>query len=98
MTEGCPHDDLVFACKVSAPEVGTDDGFWLARVYIRCDACSQNFSWRGIRSGEPNPSEPVVSADGFELRCPIVPHAGAVAGLLESVGLADRLVQPDEGA
>ena len=96
MTEACPHDDLEFSCRVSAPELGVAGGFWLARVYIRCVACGQQFSWRGLASGDPNPELPCVSADGYELRAPLQPKAGAVVGLLESVGIADRLVQPED--
>jgi hypothetical protein len=91
----CLHETLEFSPQVNVIQ---EPAFLFAAVSVRCAACHQQFHWRGLTSGHPNPNEPVVSADGFELRAPIAPGPGAVVGLLDKTGLIDKLVQPPNGA
>jgi hypothetical protein len=90
----CAHDELEFNASLINIE---QPPFRFVRVRARCVTCFEFFHWRGIASGHPNPEEPVVSADGYELRAPIVAGPGAVVGLLERTGLGDVLVQPQNG-
>jgi len=86
----CVHDDLEIASQASL--LSSNGTSWLnMTLSVRCESCGTLFSWRGLNSGVPNPSEPVTSADGFELRAPIYPQPGGVVGLLKMAGLADRL-------
>jgi hypothetical protein len=71
----CAHDELEFNASLINIE---QPPFRFVRVRARCVACYEFFHWRGIASGHPNPEEPVVSADGYELRAPIVAGPGAV--------------------
>jgi hypothetical protein len=69
---------------------------WISiRVRVKCAACDALFSWRGLNSGLANPDEPVVSADGFELRAPIAPGPGGTLGVLQLAGV-DLAPPPQE--
>lgn len=39
---------------------------------VWCNDCQERFQFVGAKIGY-SPAEPMVSADGFELRCPIAP-------------------------
>ena len=93
----CVHDDLEIASQASL--LSSNGTSWLnMTLSVRCESCGTLFSWRGLNSGVPNPSEPVTSADGFELRAPIYPQPGGVVGLLKMAGLEDRLKESPNGA
>lgn len=83
----CTHAALMLESHVE--ELTSPLGVqWLAiRLRIKCSTCNALFSWRGLNSGTPNPDEPVISADGFELRAPIVPGPGGVVGVLQMAGI-----------
>lgn len=91
----CQHDELEFTAQFMEADLAL---FRYALIYVRCTSCQQQFHWRGLESGRPNPDVPVTSADGFELRAPLVAGPGATVGLLQSVGLVDKLVNPENGA
>ena len=82
----CEHE--VLSISFDAVELHV---FRYASIRVRCDRCQMLFSWRGVKSGTPNPDEPVVSADGYELRAPITPGPGSVVGLLARAGMTDVL-------
>lgn len=89
----CMHQDLEFSPDMVENE--TPGGvFRFVTVRVRCAGCRLNFHWRGIESGHPNADEPTVSADGFELRAPILPGPGSIVGLMVATGLEDKLVNP----
>jgi hypothetical protein len=88
----CPHDEFVYGAFIRAVDEPGYEQFIYVASSVRCSACGLAFHWRGVNSGPPNANEATVTADGYELRCPIAPGPGAVVGLLEHVGLADRLV------
>lgn len=85
---GCIHDEVEFLVEMICPD---DGAFRYATLKARCTDCRQQFHFRGIASGQPNPDEPTVSADAYELRTPIVAGPGAIVGLLERTGLSDAL-------
>jgi hypothetical protein len=68
VTPECPHTLLEFAPAVTVVD---SPAFVYATLSVRCEACGVLFHWRGLSSGHPNPDQPVVSADGYELRAPI---------------------------
>lgn len=94
MTETCAHNDFEFVPGVMTVTDITPP-FTFLTLRVRCIGCRQQFHFHGLNSGHPNPEAPVVSADGFELRAPIVAGPGAVVGLLHATGLEDRLVKPE---
>jgi hypothetical protein len=67
------------------------EGWWWATLRVRCVECQQQFAFGGLNSGVENPNEPVVSADGYELRAPIVPRPGGVVGMLKLGGMESVL-------
>jgi len=87
----CAHPELEFASSAAATDFGL-----IATVQVRCTSCHLQFHWPGLDAGAANPHMPTVSADGFELRAPIRAGPGSHVGLLESAGLIDRLVDPNE--
>jgi hypothetical protein len=89
-TADCEHDELEVATDVDRLD-GPDGTFTVARVSVRCDGCGTLFSWRGLNSGVSNPYEPVTTADGYELRAPIVPRAGGVVVVLAFAGIEHEL-------
>lgn len=91
MSSSCAHDEFQFSPHAHELEPGVV----VVAVQVRCGKCHQQFHWRGLDAGTINPNIPVVSADGYELRAPIGFGPGSVASLLQQVGLADRLVNPE---
>lgn len=87
--EGCTHEVLDIAASTDA-----QGEVVIMRIAIKCDACGLRYSWRGLNSGQPNESEPVTSADGYELRAPLIPRPGGVVGLLKMAGMEDKLTPP----
>jgi hypothetical protein len=95
VSESCAHDDLEVGSSVDQLE--EHGNTWLCiKLSVRCQSCNTLFSWSGVGSGLPNHLEPVVSADGYELRAPIVPRPGGTVGLLVRAGLEDRLLHPNQ--
>ncbi len=92
MSSDCSHEEFQFWPDIRHVLEPID--FRFAELRIRCLGCNEQFHWRGIASGLPNPAEPTVSADGYALYAPIAVGPGAVVGLLERTGLSDRLVDP----
>lgn len=88
----CDHEDLIISPDVVEEEATPP--FRVLKLRVRCDACHEYFHFRGISSGHPNPDMPATSADGYELRAPILPGPGAVVGLMVKTGLEDKLVNP----
>jgi hypothetical protein len=91
MTDACPHEQLQIGSEFSAlPE---HPECLIARIGFRCAECGQQYSFAGLPSGVANPIEPVVSADGYELRAPIYPRPGATVGLMREAGMEDDFKQ-----
>jgi hypothetical protein len=97
VTDACAHDGLELGSDADL-RVGPDGEFVVFRLRVRCDACGVQFSWRGLNSGVPNPLEPVTSADGYELRAPVVPRPGGVVGVLALANLEHELEPPSQTA
>lgn len=96
MTDECAHDDLEVGSDVDQL-TGPDGAYLSIRIRVRCDECGQLFSWRGLNSGVANPHEPTTTADGFELRAPIVPRPGGVVGVLALANLEGELKEDHDG-
>jgi hypothetical protein len=90
----CEHNGTFEVSTEIALGEPSGERMWIAVLGIRCAMCRQRFAWRGFNSGQPNPQEAVVSADGYELRAPIIPQPTGVVGMLRSAGL-EHLLGPD---
>lgn len=78
----CAHDSfksVVRVGRLSDVEGGPITGY-TADVKIECAECGLAFRFRGSRYGS-SPHEPMLSADGLELRAPIEPaHVTEICG------------------
>jgi hypothetical protein len=98
MTDTCLHDDLELGNRIDQMVDSDGTTYLLLRLSVRCQTCGESFSFAGLPSGIPNPTETVVSADGYEIRAPIYPRPGATVALLQSAGLEERLKEAMNGA
>jgi hypothetical protein len=96
VSESCSHDELEVGSDVDQL-TGPDGPFLSIRLRVRCGDCGELFSWRGLSSGVSNPHEPATSADGYELRAPIVPRPGGVVGVLKLANLEGELRENPDG-
>ena len=78
----CDHEQFKSTVRVgrlSEVEGGPITGY-TADVKIICEQCGLAFRFRGSRYGS-SPHEPMLSADGLELRAPIEPaHVTEICG------------------
>jgi hypothetical protein len=87
----CHHEAFESAVKVNRllDSAGTVIGY-SADIQIRCSQCNQPFYW--IAPIGASPGEPMMSADGIELRAPLTPvkgmvHATERMGITQHVGV-----------
>jgi hypothetical protein len=74
----CQHPD--FAATVDVNRL-SDVGAFSADVRIECSACHEPFVFVGSLPTGLSPAEPMLSADGQELRAPIQPASWGRAGI-----------------
>jgi len=79
----CEHNQFEASVDVSRIKESEDGPVtaFMAEVRVKCVDCGQPFRFKCSRIGV-DPKEPMASADGQELRCPIEPSDGTlVTGL-----------------
>jgi hypothetical protein len=82
MPKNCEHDrfkSLVRVSRLTDTEGGSVTGY-IADICIECLECGLPFRFLGSQYGS-SPHQPMLSADGLELRAPIEPaHVTEILG------------------
>lgn len=68
---GCEHED--FSAHVAVTRIEDRPNCYQADVRIECSQCGEKFRFLGLRHGLSF-TQPMLSADGLELRAPIEPQ------------------------
>jgi hypothetical protein len=77
MSEACKHPDFLAGVTVNRLE---DIGALSADIRIACAVCHEPFKFVGAMEVGLLPDQPATSADGTELRVPIIPASGGPTG------------------